>query len=100
VCICTFTLGSILLQVHLEHPDDQSSLPWTVKVDHNSAQCDGIENVGITATVSGNSYFLSHTFGTYSTCLASLNLAIFSDAAPNTLLAVLQDGTAVLASNE
>jgi hypothetical protein len=89
-----------LLQVHLEHADDETSLPWNVKVDHNSAQCDGMENVGITATVSGNSYILSHTSGTYSTCLASLALAISFDTAPITLLAILQDGTKVLTSNE
>jgi hypothetical protein len=89
-----------LLQVHLEHADDKSSLPWNVKVDHNSAQCDGMENVGITATVSGNSYILSHTSGTYATCLAPLTLAISLDTAPITLLTILQDGTKVLTSNE
>jgi hypothetical protein len=63
-------------------------------VDHSSAQCDGIENVGFTATVLGNSYILSHTSGTYSTPIASRNLA----RAPNTLLAIPQEGTAVLTS--
>jgi hypothetical protein len=93
-------MGCNLLQVHLEHADDKSSLPWNVKVDHNSAQCDGIENVGITATVSGNSYILSHTSGNFSTCLASLTLAISLNTAPNTLLAIPQDGTAVLTSDD
>lgn len=88
------------MQVHLEHPDDQSSLPWTVNKDDNSVQCDGIENVVVTATVSGNSNILSHTSGTYSTCLASLNFAVSLDSAPNMILANLQDGTVVLTTNE
>ena len=67
-------------------------------MDHKSAQCDGMDNVGITVTVSGNSYILSHTPGTYSTCLASLNLAVSFDAAPDMLLAILQDGTVVQTS--
>lgn len=37
----------------MEHLDDETSLPWNIKVDHSSAQCDGMENVGLIATVSG-----------------------------------------------